>query len=48
MDAMLVRQYNLIQCFSSPKATGNDLANDDSTIGGWPLTVLGWIRASHL
>ena len=31
MDAMLVRQYNLIQCFSNPKATKNDL--DDTTVG---------------
>ena len=33
MDAMLVRQYNLIQCFSNPKAKGNELAHDDSTVG---------------
>ncbi len=34
MDAMLVRQYNLIQCFSNPKATGNDLSPAESTAVG--------------
>jgi hypothetical protein len=39
MDALLVRQYNLIQCFSNPKATTNDLAKagtaagDSNTVG---------------
>ena len=28
MDTLLVRQYNLIQCFSNPKASGNDLLGD--------------------
>ena len=38
MDTLLVRQYNLIQCFSNPKATGNDLSGgggDGAATAGW-------------
>ena len=39
MDALLVRQYNLIQCFSNPKATGNDMGKAGTGSGGDNSTV---------
>ena len=53
MDTLLVRQYNLIQCFSNPKATGNESPknNSDSSAMGqlyWILSLILFNEHHHL